>query len=105
VALKNKVLNANKAYTMCTPPYTKWGEKNFNFLLITNPVAPILTNISILISQICILQAKGERRAMAQSPTSTSQFQHKKGRREMMQKRIGLGFNHWFWFYKSMASP
>jgi hypothetical protein len=79
---------------MCTLPYTKWGKKLIQLFVDCQSSRPILINISILISLICILQAKVERRAMAQSPPSTLQFQHKKGRREMMQKRIGLGFNH-----------
>jgi hypothetical protein len=56
------VLNANKAYTMCTP-YTKWGRKKFNF---QSP--PILINISILISKFVSFKPMGERRAIAQSP-------------------------------------
>jgi hypothetical protein len=92
---KKQVLNANKAYTMCTP-YTKWENKNFNFLLITNPVAHSYQYFNSDL-QICILQAKGERRAIAQSP-STWQFQHKREGDDA--KRIGLGFNHWLWFIR-----
>jgi hypothetical protein len=85
-----QVLNANKAYTMCTHHTQNGGKKKFNFLLITNPVTHSYQYFNSHL-QICILRAKGERRAIAQSP-STSQFQHKKEGDDA--KRIGLGFNH-----------
>jgi hypothetical protein len=70
--------------TMCLNPFTKWGKKKFNFLLITNPVAYSYQYFNSHL-QICILQAKGERkRAIAQSP-STFAIPTQKGK-EMMQK-------------------
>ncbi len=53
-----QVLNANKAYTMCTP-YTKWGEKKKSTFCWLPIRSPILINISILISKFVSFEPKG----------------------------------------------